>query len=90
MTESYVSRAALVAGILWGLVAGGVITLWMLVVFRHHMSDTTRLALTATAFLVGVLAIVAQVRCYTCRMASLVRAVGGLDETERPGLRSVR
>jgi hypothetical protein len=87
MQEGYVSRAAIVAVLLW-VKAGLLVTLvWAMSVMDEPMRWMLPVALTA-CLAIGI-AIVGQIRVSLLRVSRLVRAMSGLDEP-RPEIRAVR
>lgn len=86
MHDQYVSRASVLAVVLWSKSAVCLTVVWVLAAFDVPMRWEG--AVGAVAVISAVLAAVWQVRLYTMRICNLVRATAGL-ESPRPELHSV-
>ncbi len=87
MHDNYLSRTALIAGILWLLVVSLIGGAWLLMALEpDHWKYAGLMAGTGCAL--SAIAAVAHLKLYSMRLCALIRATRALED-ERGGLRSV-
>lgn len=88
MNQGYISKTALLAITAWSVAGGLLFGAWMLVLMPGQEFPPGLVALTGlSAVVVTGVAMLAQIRLYTIRVCSLIRATSGLEREE---LRAVR
>lgn len=78
MHEQFVSRASIVAFLLWFLVAALLVAAWVVAILApDHFVIAGMLA--ATALALSAVAATAHIRLFACRLSRLVRVGTGLE-----------
>ena len=77
--EGYVSTTKLVTDILWAIVVALIVAGWTIGLITRDYKIP--IMLVGTASTASAAAVVAHIRCYTLRMANLIRVTAGLAPT---------
>lgn len=88
MEDRLVSKATLLATIVWGVAGGLMVSGWVVMLSDR---DAWRWAamLCSSALVVTGVAMVLQIRCYVLRILGLIRATSGLTELTTRELHSL-
>jgi hypothetical protein len=81
VNESYISRPAVIACVLWAVTLSLVVTVWALALVDHASPQYHR-GLSVLAVVSANVASVWQVRLYVLRLSGLIRVANGLESPD--------
>lgn len=90
MNEQYVSRLAIAAAVMWGLVGALMVGAWVVLMSTQPGARAIGLLLATSGCALSAFAAVLSIRRYAARICGLIRNLHGVNASDGEGLRVLR